>query len=45
MQRSASPTEQRLADLTADATTPTARRSPACVVRADLIFLSETRES
>jgi hypothetical protein len=42
MQRNASPTEQRLADLIADAT---ARPSPACFVRADLIFLSGTRES
>lgn len=42
MQRSASPTEQRLADLIADAAT---RPSPACVVRADLIFLGGRRES
>ena len=42
MQRRVSPTEQRLADLIADATT---RPVPACVVRADLIFLSGTRES
>ena len=41
MQRSVSPTEHRLADLIADATRP----SRVCVVRADLIFLSGTRES
>ena len=42
MQRNASPTEQRLADLIADAAT---RPSPVGVVRADLIFLSGTREA
>ena len=41
MQYSVTPTEQRLADLIADATRP----SRACVVRPDLNFLSGTRES